>query len=53
MFEWRLESADDQPGTRVRVHVEIPEAEAARLDGQREVISRSLTALARLAEHHG
>jgi uncharacterized protein YndB with AHSA1/START domain len=48
--EWRLESADDQPGTRIRVHVEIPEAEATRLDGQREVISRSLTALARLAE---
>ncbi len=28
VFEWRLESADDQPGTRIRVHVEIPEAEA-------------------------
>jgi uncharacterized protein YndB with AHSA1/START domain len=53
VFEWRLESADDQPGTRIRVHVEIPEAEAARLDGQREVISRSLTALARLAEEPG
>ena len=53
VFEWRLESAADEPGTRIRVHVEIPEAEAARLDGQREVISRSLTALARLAEEPG
>ena len=52
VFEWRLEPADDASGTRIRVHVEIPEAEAGRLDGQREVISSSLTALARLAEQH-
>jgi uncharacterized protein YndB with AHSA1/START domain len=46
-FEWRLSEADG--GTAIEVEVEIPEAEAARLDTQRDVISRSLTALAALA----
>ena len=46
-FEWRLELAGD--GTRITVDVEIPESEAQRLDGQREVISKSLRRLAELA----
>ena len=33
VFEWRLEPLD--PGTRIRVHVEIPEEEAHRLETQR------------------
>jgi uncharacterized protein YndB with AHSA1/START domain len=47
VFAWRLEPLDD--GTRISVHVEIPEAEAARLDGQRAAIGDSLRALADLA----
>lgn len=47
VFAWRLEPVDD--GTRIAVHVEIPEAEAARLDGQRAAIGASLRALAELA----
>lgn len=46
-FEWRLEPADD--GTRITVDVEIPEAEAHRLDTQREVIRTSMQQLAALA----
>ena len=46
-FEWRLEP--DGAGTRIAVDVEIPEAEAHRLDGQRDVISQSLARLAELA----
>jgi uncharacterized protein YndB with AHSA1/START domain len=46
-FEWRLEPADE--GTRITVEVEIPESEAHRLDGQREVIASSLVRLAELA----
>lgn len=46
-FEWRLQPAGD--GTRISVAVEIPEREAHRLDGQREVISSSLARLAALA----
>jgi len=44
VFEWKLEPLDD--GTRIAVHVEIPEAEAFRLDDQRAAISASLRALA-------
>lgn len=33
-FEWRL--APDGAGARIRVDVKIPEAEAHRLDSQRE-----------------
>ena len=33
VFEWRLEPLD--AGTRIRVHVEIPEEEAHRLETQR------------------
>jgi len=47
IFEWRLEAAAE--GTRISVEVEIPEREAHRLDGQREVISSSLDRLAALA----
>jgi uncharacterized protein YndB with AHSA1/START domain len=48
VFEWRLEPLD--PGTRISVHVEIPEREAARLAKQREVIHSSLRRLAGIAE---
>jgi uncharacterized protein YndB with AHSA1/START domain len=48
VFEWRLEPAG--PGTRISVHVEIPEKEAARLETQREVVTSSLRRLAALAE---
>lgn len=46
-FQWRL--APERNGTRVTVEVEIPDAEAHRLDAQRETISRSLRRLAELA----
>jgi len=46
-FEWRLEP--DGEGTRITVDVEIPEAEARRLDGQREIIRTSMKRLAALA----
>ena len=47
VFAWKLEPLED--GTRIAVHVEIPEAEAFRLDDQRAAISTSLRALAELA----
>ena len=47
-FDWRLEPVD--AGTRISVHVEIPEAESAREATQRDVIGRSLRRLAALAE---
>ncbi|HWC86380.1 MAG TPA: SRPBCC family protein [Solirubrobacteraceae bacterium] len=43
-FEWRLEP--DGEGTLITVDVEIPEAEAHRLESQREVIGLSLQRLA-------
>jgi hypothetical protein len=46
-FEWRLDPV--VRGTRISVHVEIPEREAARLDMQRDVIESSLRKLAELA----
>ncbi len=49
VFEWRLDPLDGGRGTTISVDVEIPEAEAARLDTQRDVISTSLRNLARLA----
>lgn len=48
VFEWRLEALQD--GTRIAVHVEIPDREAHRLDGQRDVVSASLRSLAALAQ---
>ena len=47
VFEWRLEADGD--GTRIAVHVEIPEEEAHRLDTQRGAVSASLRSLATLA----
>lgn len=49
VFQWRLEPLDGGAGTVISVDVQIPEAEAGRLDTQREVISASLRNLARLA----
>jgi uncharacterized protein YndB with AHSA1/START domain len=46
-FEWRL--APEGEGTLITVDVEIPEAEAHRLETQREVISSSMRRLAELA----
>jgi uncharacterized protein YndB with AHSA1/START domain len=46
-FEWRL--APDGEGTLIHVEVEIPEAEAHRLETQREMISASMRRLAELA----
>lgn len=50
-FEWRL--APEGAGTAISVEVDIPEAEAARLDTQRDVISQSLRRLADLAAFRG
>jgi Polyketide cyclase / dehydrase and lipid transport len=47
VFKWRLEPAD--AGTRISVHVDIPEREASRLEMQRDVIASSLRRLASLA----
>lgn len=46
-FQWRLEPVAD--GTQITVEVEIPEAEAHRLEAQRESIRASLRRLAELA----
>jgi uncharacterized protein YndB with AHSA1/START domain len=46
-FEWRLQST--AAGTLISVDVEIPDAEAHRLETQREIISASMQRLARLA----
>jgi uncharacterized protein YndB with AHSA1/START domain len=48
VFEWRL-SERAEGGTRIAVHVDIPEAEAHRLDGQRAAIQDSLMRLAALS----
>jgi hypothetical protein len=45
-FEWRLEP--DGTGTLISVDVEIPDAEAQRLDSQREIIGESLRRLAQM-----
>ena len=47
-FAWQLAEVAD--GTTITVRVELPEAEAHRLDGQRVLITTSLAALADLAE---
>ena len=46
-FEWRLQPEGE--GTLITVDVDIPEAEAERLDTQREIISTSMRRLADLA----
>jgi len=48
-FEWGLEPLEGDAGTRISVDVEIPESEAARLEGQRETIRTSLAKLAELS----
>ena len=48
VFEWQLEPVPD--GTRIRVHVEIPEREAGRLAAQQDVIATSLRRLSALAQ---
>ncbi len=48
VFEWVLEPLDGER-TRINVHVEIPEAEAARLETQKDVIRASLSSLAEIA----
>lgn len=50
-FEWRLEPLDGGKATAITVSIDIPEAEAARLDAQRETISRSIRRLAELSAH--
>jgi uncharacterized protein YndB with AHSA1/START domain len=47
VFEWRLEAFER--GTRIAVHVEIPEREAHRLEGQRDAVSQAVRSLAALA----
>lgn len=46
-FVWRLQP--EGTGTRISVEVDIPEAEAHRLDGQRGAIAASMRRLAALA----
>ena len=50
-FAWRLEPHGDT--TAIAVHVVLPEREAVRLDAQRELVARSLRALADLAARRG
>ncbi len=47
LFEWRLQP--DGEGTLITVDVEIPDAEAHRLEAQREIISASMRRLAEQA----
>jgi Polyketide cyclase / dehydrase and lipid transport len=49
VFAWHLEPLEADDGTRIAVHVEIPEEEAKRLDTQRAAVSASLRSLAALA----
>ncbi len=51
-FEWRLEPVEGG-GTKITVDVEIPAAEAQRLDSQREAIRASMRRLAELAATDG
>jgi uncharacterized protein YndB with AHSA1/START domain len=47
VFQWHLEPVDG--GTKISVHVDIPDREAGRLDMQRGVIESSLRRLGELA----
>ncbi|MGH3763663.1 MAG: SRPBCC family protein [Pseudonocardiaceae bacterium] len=47
-FVWQL--AEDMPGTRIDVHVALPDSETHRLDATREMITTSLAQLATLAK---
>ena len=48
VFDWRLERLA-QGGTRIAVHVEVPDVYALELDGQKAVIGMSLHQLADVA----
>jgi len=48
VFDWRLERLA-QGGTRIAVHVEVPDAYALELDSQKAVIGMSLRQLADIA----
>lgn len=48
-FEWRLGPVEDGRATHIAVFVEIPQAEAERLETQRDVIRQSPARLADLA----
>ena len=48
VFDWRLERLS-QGGTRIAVHVEVPDAYTLDLDGQKAVIGMSLRQLADVA----
>ena len=48
VFDWRLERLA-QGGTRIAVHVEVPDAYTLDLDGQKAVIGMSLRQLADVA----
>jgi uncharacterized protein YndB with AHSA1/START domain len=48
-FSWRLEPLDDGLHTQITVHVEIPDAEAHRLQTQETALEASITRLAELA----
>ena len=47
VFNWRLEPAGG--GTKISVHVDIPDREASRLEMQRDIIASSLRRLATMA----
>jgi hypothetical protein len=48
VFEWRLEELPER-GTRIAVHVDVPDAYRLDLDGQRAVVGMSLRQLADVA----
>jgi uncharacterized protein YndB with AHSA1/START domain len=48
-FEWRLEPLDGGRATRISVYVDIPPAEAHRLETQHDIIEASLARLAAVA----
>ncbi|MGH4017111.1 MAG: SRPBCC family protein [Pseudonocardiaceae bacterium] len=47
-FVWQL--VQDGPGTRIDVHVTLPNSQAHQLDSEREIITTSLARLATLAQ---
>ncbi|MGH3511739.1 MAG: hypothetical protein ACRDRB_05625, partial [Pseudonocardiaceae bacterium] len=47
-FVWQL--SEDGPGTRIDVHIALPDSEAHRLDDERKIITTSLAQLATLAQ---
>ena len=49
VFAWRLEPLDDGRATRISVHVEIPDHEAALFERQQQAIHASVARLATVA----